>query len=215
MSDERRRWDDSEIEAALRDLGADDTELLEPPPSVWDGIQAAVRDSEQQPGSNVASMARRRKRRQIILAAAAAVILLAAVAVALTTLGTDDPGRVVATAELGHDPESFDPLGAQARGRAELVEQSGGHTIDISDASLVQPGTGADLEVWLIRPDGQGGIADLVSIGLIDPDDPASLDVPAGYDPLVYYIVDISIEPRDGDAAHSGRTILRGPLERT
>ncbi len=211
MSDERRRWDDSEIEAALRDLGADDTEMLEPPQSVWDGIQTAVRDPQQHPGPSAAFAARRRKRRQITLAAAAAVILLAA-AVALTTLGGDDPGRVVATAELGHDPESFDPLGAQAHGRAELIERDGGHTIEISGASLVEPGAGADLEVWLIRPDDQGGIADLVSIGLIDPDDPASLDVPSGYDPLVYNIVDISIEPRDGDSAHSGRTILRGPL---
>ena len=36
--------------------------------------------------------------------------------------------------------------------------------------------------------------------------------VPAELDPDVYSIVDISIEPRDGDAAHSGRSILRGTL---
>ena len=48
---------------------------------------------------------------------------------------------------------------------------------------------------------------------MIDPTDPGSLTVPAGYDPDAYYVVDISIEPRDGDTAHSGRTILRGPLQ--
>jgi len=31
-------------------------------------------------------------------------------------------------------------------------------------------------------------------------------------DPDVYSIVDIGIEPRDGDVAHSGRSILRGTL---
>ena len=54
--------------------------------------------------------------------------------------------------------------------------------------------------------------AALVSIGLVDPGYPGPLDVPAGYDPSAYFVVDISIEPRDGDAGHSGRSILRGPL---
>ena len=36
--------------------------------------------------------------------------------------------------------------------------------------------------------------------------------VPAELDPDVYSIVDISIEPRDGDEQHSGRSILRGAL---
>ena len=212
MSDERRKWEDHEIEAALREFDAEDADLLEPPRSVWDGIQAAVHAPEQGPGAEITPMAQHRRTRRIILAVAAAAVLLAGVIVALTTLGGDEPDRVIATAELGHDPQNFDPLGAQAQGRANLVERGGGHTIEIADASLVPPEAGVDLEVWLIKPDDQGGIADLVSIGLIDPDDPGTLEVPSGYDPLVYNIVDISVEPRDGDASHSGRTILRGPL---
>ncbi len=73
------------------------------------------------------------------------------------------------------------------------------------------PEAGADLEVWLIRPDADGNVADLVSLGVVDPADPGSLDVPGGYVPDAYYVVDISVEPRDGDAGHSGRSILRGP----
>ena len=68
-------------------------------------------------------------------------------------------------------------------------------------------------EVWLIRPDAAGNVAGRVSLGVIDPTDPGSLAVPAGYDPDAYFVVDISVEPRDGDASHSGRTILRGPLQ--
>ena len=67
-------------------------------------------------------------------------------------------------------------------------------------------------EAWLIRPDVAGNVANLVSLGVIDPTDPGSLAVPAGYDPDAYFVVDISIEPSDGNAAHSGRTILRRPL---
>ncbi|MXV86058.1 MAG: anti-sigma factor [Acidimicrobiales bacterium] len=80
------------------------------------------------------------------------------------------------------------------------------------DASLPAAGSGADLEAWLIQPDDHGNVADLVSLGLIDPADPGSLAVPLGYDPSLYSVVDISVEPRDGDPAHSGRSILRGVL---
>ena len=118
----------------------------------------------------------------------------------------------MAAASLAYDPEAFDELGAQAQASAELVVDSGRHSIVIVDAALPTPEAGTDFEVWLIRPDAAGEVASLVSLGVIDPTDPGSLAVPAGYDPDAYFVVDISIEPRDGDAAHSGRTILRGPL---
>ena len=66
--------------------------------------------------------------------------------------------------------------------------------------------------MWLIRPDAEGNVADLVSLGVIDPESPGSLAVTAGYDPGDYSVVDISVEPRDGDAGHSGRSILGGSL---
>lgn len=69
--------------------------------------------------------------------------------------------------------------------------------------------------MWLIRPDDEGNVADLVSLGVVDPADPGTLDVPAGYNPDVFFVVDISVEPRDGDPAHSGRSILRWPLNET
>ncbi len=227
MSDQRNHWDDREIEAALREFESTEAELLEPPERVWVAIQARLHASEQalktdsgadtdlSGGSAEVSSVRRGRSAWTALAVAAAVCLVAGLAVAITTLTRDDSARIVASAELSYDQERFDPLGAQARGRADLVERGGRHTVELADASLVAAGADADLEVWLIRPDVQGAVAGLVSLGIIDPDDPAALEVPSGYDPFVYNVVDISIEPRDGEPGHSGRTILRGPLLQT
>ncbi len=63
------------------------------------------------------------------------------------------------------------------------------------------------IEVWLIRPD----LSDMVSLGLVD-DPSAPFLVPAGIDVTEFSIVDLSIEPDDGDPTHSGRSILRGAL---
>ncbi len=52
----------------------------------------------------------------------------------------------------------------------------------------------------------------MVSLGDIDEDGAREFEVPAGYDPELYSVVDISIEPHDGDDSHSGRSILRGAL---
>lgn len=66
--------------------------------------------------------------------------------------------------------------------------------------------------MWLIQPDDQGNVVDLISLGVVSPTDPESLQVPRSHDPAVYFVVDISVEPRDGDTSHSGRSILRGAL---
>ena len=212
MGDDRRGWSDSDVEAVLGAMGADELELLDPPDEVWDGIASAVLTEESRPDTVIA-MGPQRRLRRIILSAAAAVVLIAVGVTLVVTLGEDDPVQVVATAELAHDPVVFDALGAEARAGADLVDHDGRQSIKIVDASLPTPEAGADLEVWLIQPDDEGNVADLVSIGLLDPEDPGSLDIPTGYDPGVYFVVDISVEPRDGDAGHSGRSILRGPLQ--
>lgn len=213
MDEERTGRTDSEIEAMLRDLDAAELELIDPPEDVWEGIESAVQAAEDAPGAVISLESRRRRIRRILFGAAAALVLIAAGVVTAVTLTRDDPARVVASAELAYDPDSFDALGAQARAGAELIAEDGRNSIEIVDASLPSPEAGADLEAWLIQPDDEGNVVDLVSIGLVDPDDPGSLEVPAGYDPKIFFVLDISIEPRDGDAGHSGRSILRGPLQ--
>ncbi len=212
MDDKDSSRTDADLEAMLRDFDAGDIELLEPPDEVWDGIESAVRATDDTDATLVHLESRRRTVRRTVLGIAAALVLVAA-GVAAYTLTRDDPAVVVATASLAYDPEKFDALGAQARAGADLIAEDGRHSIEFVDAALPAPEAGADLEVWLIRPDDEGNVADLVSLGVVDPADPGSLDVPAGYDPDAYFVVDISVEPRDGDARHSGRSILRGPLQ--
>lgn len=211
MDDRHTRRSDAELEAILRDIDPEDLELLEPPAEVWEGIEAAVGATDGAHETVVPLASRRRSVRRAVTGIAAALILVAmALAVTLTR---PEGTTVVATASLAHDAETFDALGAQAQAQAELIVEDGRHSIRIVDAALPVPEAGADLEVWLIRPDDEGNVADLVSLGVVDPVEPGDLDVPAGYDPDVFLVVDISVEPRDGDAGHSGRSILRGPLQ--
>lgn len=214
MDDKHARRSDADLEAMLRDLDAEDLELIEPPADVWEGIETAAGVTDHTAGDVVDLESRRRKARRMVLGIAAALVLAAA-GVTGYVLTRDDPAVVVASASLAYDSETFDALGAQARAGADLIAEDGMHSIAIVDAALPAPEVGADLEVWLIRPDDEGNVADLVSLGIVDPDDPGSLDVPTGYDPADYFVVDISVEPRDGDPAHSGRSILRGPLNDT
>ncbi len=221
---------DAEVEALLRDVEATDLELLEPPEHTWSAIESTLQtaddvqatqgershDDVQAVGderSNVVSLPERQRIRRRLAVGIAAVLVVVVAGVTTLLLARDDPADVVASATLAYDPEQFDISGAQARAGAELVVDDGEHSIAIVDAALPSPEADADLEVWLIRPDASGNVVDLVSIGIIDPANPGSLSVPEGYDPDVYSVVDISIEPRDGDPSHSGRTILRGPLQ--
>jgi hypothetical protein len=62
------------------------------------------------------------------------------------------------------------------------------------------------LEVWVIDPE----VTKLVSLGPSRPD--GSYDLPSGLDPEEFPVVDVSVEPLDGDPAHSGDSVLRGTL---
>ena len=200
-----------EVEAILRELDQKDLELLEAPDQVWDGIEATLGLGEEAPETVVPLDSRRWTGRRVLMGLAAALVGVV-IAVGIFLAGNDGTRQVLATAMLAYDPVSFDSLGEAASGNASLVSQDDQLVIEIVDSRLPDPGEGADLEVWLIQPDDQGNVADLVSLGAVDPVEPGVLEIPASHDPAVYYVVDISVEPRDGDASHSGRSILRGPL---
>lgn len=204
--------DVGDIETLLRELEAADHELTPPPDDVWLGIEAAIQ-GDAAAESVVVSMADRRSgfgRR--FLAAAAAFVVLAAGAVVVASLRGGDDDVVVATARLAYDPEAFDPLGADAAATAQLVERDGAFEIRLDDATLPDPAEN-DLELWLISTDADGAITDVQPVSLVDASAPGTYAVPAELDPDVYQVVDISVEPRDGDEAHSGRSILRGVLD--
>ena len=145
-----------------------------------------------------------------MLAAAAAIVLIVAVTVAVAGRGTTD--EVVSVAALTYDPAAFDPRGADASAEAQLLARDGAYSIRLTDTNFPELDAD-DLELWLIEPDDAGNPVDVAPVSLVDPDDDGTYDVPAGLDPGTHYVVDISIEPRDGDATHSGQSILRGALQ--
>ncbi|HSJ90573.1 MAG TPA: anti-sigma factor [Ilumatobacter sp.] len=198
---------DPEIEALIAELEPADLEPVTPPPDVWAGIERQLADEP----APVVDLARRRAtttRAPWLLGVAAALVLVVVGVAVVMNRSTDE--AVLATAELAHDAEAFDPLGAGATATARLVERDGGFEIVLDDASFPTVDEDADLELWLIEADDTGAIVDVAPVSLVS--GPGSYTVPATLDVSTHRIVDISIEPRDGDDAHSGRSILRGTL---
>ncbi len=214
-----------DVETILRQLTAEDGDLLPLPDDLWDNIAAeagvtAPDNSEAEAseptgatGTVIDLGQRRRFPRRLAALSAAAAALVVVGGIAVVSQRADNNGTVLASAELAYDPVRFDALGADAAAQASLVEDDGLLRVEFEASNLPNPQEElADLEVWLIEPDADGNPVDLVSLGLIDPANPGEFEVPPGYDPDVFFVVDISVEPRDGDATHSGRSILRGPL---
>ena len=220
MSDEQTSNGDTksvaDIEAVLREVTPDDQTLTAPPADLWSAIEVEAlgkaETTQVAPLAPVVDLADRRKRRTMVALASAAATIIAVVGVMAVT-GGESFGPEVATADLAYDPIAFDALGADATAIVSLHDADGTYRLTIDKSDLPDTGTeAADLELWLIQPDADGNPAALVSLGLIDPSDQGSFDVPEGFDPNLFFVVDISVEPRDGDAGHSGRSILRGPL---
>ena len=63
-------------------------------------------------------------------------------------------------------------------------------------------------EVWLLEPDVSG----LVPLGTTQAGTTV-FEIPAGLDLDEFPVVDVSVEPLDGDPAHSGDSVVRGVLE--
>jgi anti-sigma-K factor RskA len=63
-------------------------------------------------------------------------------------------------------------------------------------------------EVWLIDPD----VVGMVPLGVVRPGS-QTVELPADLDIGDFPIVDVSVEPLDGDPTHSGVSVARGVLE--
>lgn len=214
----------------------DDLTLPHPPSNVWAKISGQLAPATDQPHRehrstvdgavrDVDDLDRTRPTRQrpdrrvrqvsrwVVLSAAASVIAIVVVSFALFgERGNGDQvgsGPIISTAVLAYDPARFDPRGAGASATAELIEQGGTYSIQLVDVDLPTV-RDRDLELWLIQPDAEGNPLDVAPVALVHGTGPYVL--PAGLDPTSHFVVDISIEPRDGDVSHSGASILRGSL---
>lgn len=127
-------------------------------------------------------------------------------------------GRVTVGEPAAPEPEAQDPVAVVAaadltaldsdadRGVASAVRADDTITLRVSAREL-----GSEdgfHEVWLINVDGTR----MVALGVLADGDMGEFQVPRGLLDDGYRIVDISVEPQDGDPTHSGVSIARGEL---
>ncbi len=138
-------------------------------------------------------------RRTAILTAVAAALLLVAIPVGLALTGGFDPDLQAELAAL----EGFDGSGeAEIDGRDLRVRFDGSEAPD-----------GSFYELWLLDFEGEE-LVDLESLGEVEVAEDGSFVLPDDIDLDRFDVVDVSIEPDDGDPTHSGASILRGGLTR-
>ena len=140
--------------------------------------------------------------RRTALVAAAAAVLAVLVTVGLGGLRTDD-GAVTERADLA----AYGTTPASAHGQASVLRRDGTEVLRLHVANLpAEPGY---YEVWLIDPDTQR----MFSIGILGGQSDVDLPLPSSVDLKDYRLVDVSAELYDGNAAHSGHSLLRGSLK--
>lgn len=183
-----------EVAAILR-RGPSDVVYETPPDTMWAAIEAGLAEGGGGGALVVDLDARRRARLRIASAVAGvAAVLLVGVPLALSLRGSS-----AETVELAALP-GYEGIG----GRAELD----GRDL-VVDLTGVQPKQGEFYEVWLLQIEG-GELQDLVALGTIDAS--GHYKISQSVDLSRFNTVDVSVEPDDGDPAHSGKSMLRGEL---
>jgi anti-sigma-K factor RskA len=143
-----------------------------------------------------------------LAAGLAAVLLLvgAGAGAVLRGGGDDGAGRPPAVAAPpARTVVALHTVGEGAPGAgAEAAMATGRMALDVH--GLQRTAQGAFYEVWLLRTPEH-----LVSLGTfrVDAAGRATVTLPVTVDPHRFPIVDVSVEPADGDPAHSARSVLR------
>lgn len=147
-----------------------------------------------------AAPARRRWPARLMFGLAAGLALIVTV-VGVWTVLRPAPPVAVAAATL----DAF-PAHPDASGEAVVVELPDGER-QLEVHLSASDGSQGYREVWLITADASA----LVSLGVLQGSD-GVFTVPADVDLEDFVLVDISLEPEDGDPTHSGDSIVRGEL---
>lgn len=197
---ERIAADVAALEDAGQSVGAD---------KVVDGPGDGTADVESTAGggtddaAEAAATSRPRRRRLTRLM----VALAASAALVLAVVGTWAVVRPAPTTEIAAATLDAFPGHPGASGEAIVVENSDGERV--VRVSLEDGADGGGFrEVWLITADATA----LVSLGVLEGTE-GDFTIPAAIDITEYVLVDISLEPVDGDPAHSGDSIVRGELD--
>ncbi|MCM2391942.1 anti-sigma factor [Streptomyces albipurpureus] len=188
---------------AVRDITAADLPSL-PPEHVWDSIARQLGPCSPPPGARRPPPVRRwstgARGRLAAVCLTAAFFLGGAV---IWWGPWDQPAAV-----RPQQRTQLAPFGAQrALGTVELEQRAGGErNLLVRVRGL--PATAGYFEVWLMdRTAGR-----MIALGVLGPSGSATLPLPRGVDLAVYALVDVSAQPYNGNPAHSGRSLVRGPL---
>ncbi|MEL6985180.1 MAG: anti-sigma factor, partial [Actinomycetota bacterium] len=136
--------------------------------------------------------------RPLAMVAGAAAVLLVGVPLYLGFSGSSAPDAEVELAAMD---------GWIGTGSAELEGRSLNVRVDGNAAP-----EGTFYELWLLDVDEGEQVEDLFWVGRVDVAADGSFEVPDDVDLSEFNVVDVSIEPDDGDPEHSGNSILRGGL---
>jgi hypothetical protein len=162
----------------------------------------AGRDDAGAPGVVVPLAPRRRRVWVPVAAASAALLVGVAGGVLWERREAEPPETTVASATLDPLP---DWEGASGDARVEERPDGRRQVVVTVDAPVPE---GTYREVWLLAEDLSG----LVSLGVLDGGE-GRFDLPDGLDLAQFPVVDVSEEHFDGDPAHSGDSVVRGPLD--
>lgn len=197
---------DRKLRQVLRSITDDDRTFSEPPPGLWDKIATAagivddVAPAEARL-AEVVPLTPRGRWGLAFLAGAAALVALVVSFAAWRAVSEEDDITIIASVPItsaGLDTSS------EYTGQAELIEENGALFVRLDVNDL--PAPDGYIEAWLIDTDVQG----MYPLGAVTGD--VRLPVPSGVVPTDFPIIDLSVEPLDGDPTHSGVSILRGQL---
>ncbi len=197
-----------------------------PPAAVWSSIATQLGlGAEVTPSAQPAAEAQARvvdlaeirhpdrggRRRTIWIAAAASVagIVLGALGASALNQRDASPGVLVAESDLTVvpvDAGGIEDVPDGVAGTARIVDTDGQDFAEVDTTGL--PAIDGYYEVWLIRSDLSG----MISLGALTSGAKGRFTIPEGTDLTLYTIVDVSVEPLDGDPVHSRQSVLRGTL---
>jgi anti-sigma-K factor RskA len=171
--------------------------LEQPPAEVWDRITAELRAETAPARPDVRRPGGRYGVRMLVLAACIAAVLGIGAGIVGTLLATSDDQPAATVVRL-------EPLaGKSGNGSADLLN---GGELKVSASGLAA--SQGFYEVWLINVDGKR----MVSLGVLNPHDGGTFQIPTDVTAQGYRIIDISLEPNDGNPEHSHDSIIRGTL---
>nr|WP_232531285.1 anti-sigma factor [Microlunatus antarcticus] len=200
---------------ALSDLARDaravrPSDLRPPRPEVWAAVERDLAGDEPVAAPPRPASSRPASRRRGALVAVAAVSgLVVGVGGTLGVLALRSSDEPVAGPALVASTVLAPLPGETGEGTAELVRDRDTLQLRVH-ATLTSSPTRDYHEVWLINSDGRR----MYALGVLPSSGDASYWLPTPTDDRLdgYQTVDISLEPEDGDAAHSQHSLVRGRL---